>query len=52
MAKINKKQTSPKVASIASELLRTSKNAKVKTVAASDLAQAHNHKTTAKRPKK
>ena len=41
---MNKKQTSPKVASIASDLLRNSKNKKVKSVAASDLAQARNHK--------
>jgi hypothetical protein len=40
MAKINKKQTSPKIASIAGQLLRTSKNKKVREVAASDLSQA------------
>lgn len=43
MAKVNKKQTSKKVASIASALLKNSKSKKVRSVAASDLAQAHNH---------
>lgn len=53
MAKINKKQTSPKIATIASELLRTSKNKKVLEVAASDLSQAHTKKkATKKSPKK
>ena len=37
----NKKQTSPKVATVASEILRDPKSPKAaKTVAASDLAQA------------
>ena len=37
----NKKQTSPEVAKVASEILRNPKSApEVKTVAASDLAQA------------
>jgi hypothetical protein len=36
----NKKQTSGRVASEASDLLRTSKNKEVKSVAGSDLAQA------------
>lgn len=37
----NKKQTSKKVASKAAQLLRKSKSPSVKTVAASDLSQAH-----------
>jgi len=42
----NKKQTSKEIASIASDLLRNSNSKKVKSVAASDLAQ------TKKTPKK
>ncbi|MEI6185249.1 MAG: hypothetical protein WCP65_06945 [Bacteroidota bacterium] len=41
---MNKKQTSPKVASKASKLLKTSKDENVKTVAASDLVQTKNDK--------
>jgi hypothetical protein len=41
---MNKKQTSRKVASEAGHLLRTSKSKTVKSVAASDLSQARNHK--------
>lgn len=41
---INKKQTSKRVAKKASKLLRKSKSPNVKTVAASDLAQAPFHK--------
>jgi hypothetical protein len=37
---LNKKQTSPKVASEASDLLRNAKNPEVKRVSASDLSQA------------
>jgi len=45
MAKKNVKQTSPKVAKIASKLLRDPKTPKaVKKVAGSDLAQARPHK--------
>jgi hypothetical protein len=51
MAKINKKQTSPKIASMASDLLRNSKKKAVREVAGSALSQAHNHKKT-KPPKK
>jgi len=40
----NRKETSPKVATKASNLLRTSKNPAVKSVAASDLAQARGKK--------
>jgi hypothetical protein len=43
MAKINKKQTSKKIASMASSLLKNSNNKKVREVAGSALSQAHNH---------
>ena len=42
MAK-NPKQTSSKVASMASDLLRHSPNKQVRSVSASDLSQAHPH---------
>ena len=45
----NKKQTSPKVASVASKLLRDPKtSAAVKKVAASDLSQARLRRSTKK----
>ncbi|MGH2644746.1 MAG: hypothetical protein ACRDE2_12405 [Chitinophagaceae bacterium] len=45
---MNKKQTSPKVASKASKLLRKSKSKTVKTVAASDLSQTRTKKKRGK----
>jgi len=45
---VNKKETSKRVASIASKLLRTSKSPKVKSVAGSDLAQTTNKGQTSK----
>jgi hypothetical protein len=44
----NKKQTSKKVATKASHLLRTSKNKEVKSVAASDLSQTKTGKKKGK----